>query len=84
MVENDILANACSFNEEESNRVKLNLGNAPSVVTNAQNLTSAASNSFLVPTKKIGRQTRDSDAELQSRGADALRPIARVEIGNCV
>ena len=106
MVEDDILTNSYSIDEEESNRVRLNSGNGPSTVTNAQSFTSAAiSNSLLALPKELGTAGGEVDpkavlfnvfpiglaakreaaaAELQSRGAEALRPITRAENGNSV
>jgi hypothetical protein len=65
MVEDDILTNSYSIDEEESNRVRLNSGNGPSTVTNAQNFTSAAmSNSLLALPKELGTAGGEVDSRL--------------------
>jgi hypothetical protein len=55
MLEEGIVASLYSVDEDENNRLKLNSTNAPSAVTDAQNLISAAvSNGVLVLPKELG------------------------------
>ncbi len=55
MLEEGIVAGLYSIDEDENNRLKLNSTNAPSAVTDAQNLISAAvSNGVLVLPKELG------------------------------